>query len=217
MPFNKSLGVEIEHKGSQKFPDNTSTGFIERDDLMSSVALWYQLEPHKPWPALRPGPARLPFREEPLVKGWQVVESARHSNHPIWVQQNKRLAMDGQYLLFAPPDDGGRVEIHFRIEQALHTELWGKMIHSTDGGRYRVLLDGKEIGSVDLRSDVPAAMTHRWASCQVAAGEHELHFEGAPRAPNTRACNLGFDALVVRKYAYSRPPDFDLRKIQVQK
>ena len=49
--FKKSLRVEIEHKGSQQFPDKTGSGFIERDDLMSSVAFWYQTEPHKPWPA----------------------------------------------------------------------------------------------------------------------------------------------------------------------
>src|ERR1051325_276359 len=56
VPFKKSLRVEIEHKGSQDFPDKTNSGFIERDDLMSSVAYWYQVEPHKPWPALPPGP-----------------------------------------------------------------------------------------------------------------------------------------------------------------
>jgi hypothetical protein len=48
VPFKKSLRVEIEHKGSQEFPDKTGSGFIERDDLMSSVAFWYQTEPHKP-------------------------------------------------------------------------------------------------------------------------------------------------------------------------
>jgi hypothetical protein len=67
VPFTKSLRVEIEHKGSQSFPDGGGTGFIERDDLMSSVAFWYQIEPHKPWPPLPSGKARLPFRDEPLV------------------------------------------------------------------------------------------------------------------------------------------------------
>ena len=67
--FRKSLRVEIEHKGSQNFADGKFDGFIERDDLMSSVALWYQSEPHKPWSALPPGPERLPFAERVLLKG----------------------------------------------------------------------------------------------------------------------------------------------------
>jgi len=58
--FTKSLRVEIEHKGSQAFPDGKGTGFIERDDLMSSVAFWYQTEPHRPWSALPSGSERIP-------------------------------------------------------------------------------------------------------------------------------------------------------------
>ena len=60
--FKKSLRMEIEHKGSQEFPDGKSTGFIERDDLMSSVAFWYQIEPHQPWPTLasRAGKVAIP-------------------------------------------------------------------------------------------------------------------------------------------------------------
>jgi hypothetical protein len=60
--FKKPLRVAIQHEGGLDFPDGTSNGFIERDDLFSSVAFWYQIEPHKPWPALQTGPERLPFR-----------------------------------------------------------------------------------------------------------------------------------------------------------
>ena len=216
VPFNKSLRVEIEHKGSQKFPDGASSGFIERDDLMSSVAIWYQIEPHKPWPALPSGPERLPFHEDTLVIGWKAVSDARHSDHPIRVQELRRMATDGKYLLFAPGDNTGWVEIRFQVEQELKAGLWGKMIHSPDGGKYRVSLDGAEIGIVDLRADALAATQHGWGTRQLAAGEHVLRFESVSQSTNAKG-NLGFDALVVRKYAYSRPADLDLRKIQVKK
>ncbi len=217
VPFKKSLRVEIEHKGAQKFPDGSSTGFIERDDLMSSVALWYQIEPHKPWPALPPGPDRLPFREENLITGWKEVDRARRSERTIWAQPGRRLAAEGKYLLFAPTNDAAWVEMRFQLEQELNAELWGRMIHAPNGGKYRVILDGQEIGEMDLRAEVLRATTHRWGTRQLAAGEHVLRFEGAPESPDAKGCNLGFDALVVRKYVYSRPVDFDLRKIQVQK
>jgi hypothetical protein len=41
-----------------------------------------------------------------------------------------------------------------------------------------------------------------------------LRFEGVGRSPVSEGYSLGFDALVVRVPMYSRPPDFDLRKIQ---
>ena len=67
--FRKSLRVEIEHIGGQVFPDGSHTGFIERDDLMSSVEYWYQTEPHKPWPAMPPTKDRLPFHDQALIIG----------------------------------------------------------------------------------------------------------------------------------------------------
>jgi hypothetical protein len=215
--FNKSLKVEIEHKGAQNFPDGTANGFIERDDLMSSVALWYQIEPHKQWPALPLGSDRLPFREESLVKGWQAVKDARHSGQPIWVQPNKRVATDGKHLLFAPTNDTGWVEIRFQLEQELNAGLWAKTIHSDKGGKYRVSLDGAKAGVVDVYGDFPVAMLQRLGTHKLAAGEHVLRFECIGKSANSEGYNLGFDSLVVRKYAYSRPAYFDLRTIQVKK
>jgi hypothetical protein len=217
VPFKKSLRVEIEHKGAQQFKDGASSGFIERDDLMSSVALWYQVEPHKQWPALPPGMERLPFREETLVTGWKAAGRARHSNHPLHAPELRWLTTEGRYLLFAPGDDTGWVEISFKVEQEQNAGLWGKMIQSPDGGKYRVRLDGAEIGVVDLRADDTAALAASWGTRQLAAGEHVLRFEGIGKSARSNGYNLGFDTLVVRKYAYSRPADFDLRKIQVKK
>ncbi len=217
VPFSKSLRVEIEHKGAQNFPDGATTGYIERDDLMSSVAIWYQIEPHKPWPALPPGADRLPFHEHTLVVGWKAVSQARHSDHPVRVQELRRQATDGKYLVFTPGDNTGWVEISFTLEQELNAELWGKMIQTPAGGQYRVLLDGKQVGAVDLRANEPAMVTHRWGTRQLAAGEHVLRFECTGKSANSDGYNLGFDVLAVRRYAYARPANLDLRKIQVTK
>jgi hypothetical protein len=79
IPFRKSLRVEFEHKGAQEFPDKKYDWFIERDDLMSSVAFWYQIEPHKAWPALPPGAERLPFRENVLFDSAKAGAEVKHS------------------------------------------------------------------------------------------------------------------------------------------
>jgi hypothetical protein len=53
--FRKSLRAEIEHTG---FPGN-GEDYQERDDDFSSVAYWYQQEPHVPWPDIPKGYGRL--------------------------------------------------------------------------------------------------------------------------------------------------------------
>jgi len=214
IPFTKSLRVEIEHKGSQNFPDGTFSGFIERDDLMSSVAFWYQTEPHKPWPPLPPGPERRPFRDQVILVGADAVATARHSEHPLQVQDLPGLATGGRQLFFTPADDQGWVEVTFTLAQEQTADLWGKMLHSWDYGTYRVRLDGQELEVMDLHNEAVTPVAHRWGTRQLAAGEHTLRFECVGKAEESRGFFLGFDALVARIPAYSRPAGKDLRDLQ---
>jgi hypothetical protein len=213
--FTKSLRAEIEHKGSQTFPDGTGSGFIERDDLMSSVALWYQTEPHKPWPALPPGPDRLPFREHNLLVGHNVVASAKHSPEPVQVQEVGGVTGDKQ-LWFTPSHGQGWVEIPFRLEKAQTAELWIKMLHSWDYGIYRVKLDGRDVAKLDLFNPDITPSAHKLGMQTLEAGDHTLRFECAGKAEKSKGYYLGFDALTARELVYTRPPGFDLRKIQVK-
>jgi hypothetical protein len=123
--FKTSLRVEIEHKGSQHFDDGEVSGFIERDDLMSSVALWYQVEPHKPWGPLPAGPERLPFREESLVVGYREVDNAKHSAHPLEIQPIAG-ASDGKQLWFKPHNDEGWVGSRLRIRDGADRRAMGQ-------------------------------------------------------------------------------------------
>ena len=54
IPFTKSIRATIEHGHAN-----------DRSDFYSSTAYWYQAEPHKPFPALPPAAARLPYALEP--------------------------------------------------------------------------------------------------------------------------------------------------------
>lgn len=211
--FKKSLRVEIQHKGSQSFPDGTSSGFIERDDLMSSVAFWYQIEPHKPWPPLPAGPDRLPFHESILLKGHKAVAHAKHSDSPIQIQ-NLGGVTDGKQLWFLPHEDHAWVEVTFKLPKAETVELYDKMVHSYDYGAYKVLLDGQQVAQLDLYAPTVVPTTHALGMRHLAAGEHTLRFEGAGKNPKSAGYYLGFDALAVRIPAYSRGPDEDLRKLQ---
>ena len=214
--FTKSLRVEIEHKGSQVFPDGTHSGFIERDDLMSSVAFWYQVEPHKPWPALPPGPERLPCRDQVLLIGHAAVASAKHSEHPLEVQHVGGVT-DGQQLWFRPKDDKGWVEVTFQTDEAQASELLCKMVHSWDYGIYRVLLDSQQIARLDLYAPAVTPADHKLGRHQLTAGSHTLRFECAGKSSQSAGYYLGFDALAARIPAYSRATNVDLRTLQKTK
>lgn len=214
--FHKSLRAEIEHKGSQRFDDGTSTGFIERDDLMSSVAFWYQVEPHKPWPPLPPGPERLPFREEPLVVGHKAVTTAKTSGGPVEVQRIGGLT-DDQQLWFKAASAEAWVEIPFTVEKETTGDLWLKTLHAADYGIYRVKLDGRELATVDLWDSAGGPRAHKLGMQTLPAGAHTLRLECVGKSDRSRGFFLGLDALTVRIPVYTRPPGFDLRKIQVNR
>jgi hypothetical protein len=211
--FKKSLRVEIEHKGSQRFPDGKTDGFIERDDLMSSVAFWYQTEPHKRWPALPAGKDRLPFQERLVLKGHAAVASAKHSDHPLEIQELGGVT-DNKQLRLRPGDDQGWVEISFQTDKDQPLVLNCKMIHSWDYGIYRVKLDGQEVGQFDLYAPAVTPSEHKLGTHQLAAGPHTLRFECVGKSAKSAGYFLGFDALISRVPVYDRAPSVDLRTLQ---
>jgi hypothetical protein len=211
--FKKSLRAEIEHKGSQAFPDKTGTGYIERDDLMSSVALWYQTEPHKPWPALPAGPDRLPFRDTTLIVGWKSLPQAKHSEHPL-ATQAIHGATDGKQLFFQPSNDKGWLEIAFDVEKEQNVELVAKTLRASDYGIYAVKLDGKKIATLDLFNPSVIPADHRLGLHKLAAGKHVLRLECEGKSPASKGYFLGFDTLISRVPVYSRAANVDLRTLQ---
>ena len=214
--FKKSLRAEIEHKGSQTFPDGKTDGFIERDDLMSSVAFWYQAEPHKPWPALPPGAARLPFRDHTVLKGHEAVAAAHHSDASLEVQEFGGLT-DNKQLWFKPVDDQGWVEVSFQVDQAQSAILLGKMLHSWDYGLYRVKLDGAPLAQLDLYAPEATPGEHKLGTRQLSAGTHILRFECVGKSARSAGYFLGFDALILRAPVYGRASSVDLRTLQAPK
>lgn len=211
--FQKSLRVEIEHKGWQRFPDGQTDGCIERDDLFSSVAFWYQTEPHKPWPALPSGPDRLPFTGRVILKGHAAVADATHSAHPLEVQELGGMA-DNKQLWFKPADDKGWVEVTFTTDKEMALPLACKLTHSWDYGIYRVKLDGKELGRFDLYAGSITPTEHSLGTSKLSPGKHTLRFECVGKSPSSGGYFLGLDGLLARTPVYSRAPEVDLRALQ---
>ena len=78
-----------------------------------------------------------------------------------------------------------------------------------DGGKYRVSLDGAELGTVDFYADPAKSAVQNWGERQLTAGDHVLRFECVGKADKSQGHNLGFYELTTRTAAYTRPPGFD--------
>jgi len=216
IPFRSSLWVEIEHKGSQGFPDGTGSGFIERDDLMSSVAFWYQTEPHKPWPALPPGPERLPIVDRTVCEGEDLIGGAKQSGaFPLELQPVGGTSGAGQ-LWFRPNSEGQWVDVTFDLAEPLTAELVFKVVHSHDYGLYAAILDGQEVAAWDMYEPTVEPTDHGIGIRTLAAGKHTVRFGNRGKNAKSTGYLFGFDALAARVPAYSRPPEVDLRTLQVE-
>lgn len=216
IPFRESLWVEIEHKGSQHFPNGEVSGFIERDDLMSTVAYWYQTEPHKPWPALPPGPERLPFADRVLAQGEALIPDASFLEAPI-EPQSIAGASAGSQLFYRPETEDGWVEVTFNLDEPVEGYVILRITNSWDYGRYRVSLDGERVGEWDLFSALVVPTDYSIGLRSLAAGEHTIRFECVGKNPVSPGYYMGFDAISIREPAYSRAPDVDLRTLQVER
>ena len=210
--FKKSLRVEIEHKGSQVFPNGQHSGFIERDDLFSSVAFWYQTEPHKPWPPLPPGPMRLPFHDEILLTGQKAIDGAKHSDAPF--EAKRAGTAPDEQLWFKPNDDSGWLELSFGTDRAQDVDLILNTVHAREGGSYQVKLDGLQIAQIDFYSSDNSSTTNKLGRQHLDAGTHRLRFECTGKSPESKGYYLGLDSLTARFPVYSRPASVDLRTLQ---
>jgi hypothetical protein len=80
IPFRKSIRVTIEHGHAN-----------DRADNFSSVAYWYQTEPHRPFPAFPPVEGRLPYALEPpdnfVRPQWEETNS---DNGSLFEDKEKR-------------------------------------------------------------------------------------------------------------------------------
>jgi hypothetical protein len=147
VPFTRSIQVTIEHGHAN-----------DRADLLSSVAYWYQAEPHKPFPRLAPVEDRLPFAFEPpenfVLPKWQEEKSGAAG---VFVDAAAGLRMTAPRLTAALSSyynaagarypvlrtdgaaDGARAELRFPVEiRDLYTlELY--FLKSPAAGNFRIV------------------------------------------------------------------------------
>ncbi len=138
VPFTSSLRVEIEHKGWTYKPDGTvRTAFGVREDLMSSVAYWYQQGIAADQPSVPYGRARLPQGNALQIELEATLPEAKMEGGTATIFPSLFWGKD--VIVFGAEGPGSRIELPFDVPADGEYELQVQVAQASDYGAYRDL------------------------------------------------------------------------------
>lgn len=196
--FNKSLKVEIEHKGSMRNDKGEAiSGFMERPDLFSSVAYWYQTGKAKRFTRVPPAEERVP----PIT----TVEFEDSSDAAITAPAETKpeafpssMMSGGKQLLVRFTNEQAKLTVPFKLAARAKGIAWLRLGAYFEGGIWSATLDGKVVcPSVDLYSPALAVREVRVGNVDLDAGEHTLRLECKGRHGNSRGYIIGLDSMYI--------------------
>lgn len=213
IPFAKSLRVTIERKGSRDGDPARNilgTGFTTRHDDMSSVAFWYQAEPHKPWPAIPPGPERVNLR----APFWHEGES--FAGPAAETQGGKAEAEP--YAGWERDPWSGRKQLRFRaagsessvaFDVTLETSGWHEVgaiaTRGPEYGIYRLEIDGRAQGEpADFYAPKFECGARNFRMLKLDAGKHRLRWVCTGKNGAASGHDLGLDGIILKRFELPR-------------
>lgn len=196
VPFTKSLKMTIEHKGARLMPDGKWNGYVERADDFSSVAYWYQIEPHKPFPEMPMGRDRLYDRNAILIEAETLLDSAQATGGKP-DRQGLGNCSGGSQLFYTPKEAPASLTISFNVPKSGKYVVSLSLTKSLDYGIYQAHLDGAAVGrATDLfNENVVQAPPLSLGTNDLSAGKHELRFETKAKNSASKGYYFGLDCI----------------------
>jgi hypothetical protein len=192
--FDKSLRMEIEHKGAV-FNDKgeVATGYGPRTEDYASVAYWYQLEPHKPFAKFPSAAERLYPEVQSVIEAESV--KAKTTSGDFESQAGEHFS-HGAQLFWRPMSEGQSIELPFNVAKAGKYDLRLTTTHARDYGVYDVLVDGQVIlPKLDLYAAEQSRLPHVAKAVELAAGDHTLKFKNVGKTDASTGYFLGVDVM----------------------
>jgi len=199
--FDTSLRLEIEHKGVT-FDEKGAikSGFEERPDDFSSVAFWYQAEPHKPFPPIAAAKDRLYIDWSKLVEAESRIPDTKVSEGPLSAQDGGAWS-GAKQLFWNPSKPGQTLEFPLDVAAAGNYELLLILTKSWDYGNYQVQLDGKDIGAVLALCNKDVVTKEVYLNVgELTAGAHTLRFVNRDKAPESKGYFFGLDSYMLQQH-----------------
>ena len=197
--FRKSLRVEIEHKGVEfNEKGEVISGFEEREDDFSTVAFWYQTEPHKPFPELPHGYARLYYDPKSLVEAEASLDRVEASAGNVAEQQGA-WSGGGQVFWTAAEADQW-LTVPFEVEEDGIYQIVLFLTHSYDYGIFQIELDGAPLMKpLDLYNSSVTTHEHALPPQTLSDGRHTLTFRNVGTSDRSKGYYFGLDAMRLSK------------------
>jgi hypothetical protein len=207
IPFKKSIKVTIEHGH-----DN------DRSDFYSSVAFWYQSEPHKPFPALPPVTERLPFAVESsgnfIFPEWEKIEE---TDIPTYRDKNAGMTFQAaglslshssaynqtgnRYPLLSTEntEPGTTAELSFSADTGEFYNIDLYFMKGPNMGRVTATEIRQKTGSIPLRTDEFNGYSQERTmgklvleAVRLCEGKNILVLEVTGKAPDAQGSDLSF-------------------------
>ncbi len=203
VPFEKGLGVTFERLGYAR--RNGEWALLgDRRDAWSSVAFWYQEEPHAIFSALPSPQERLPFaelrlepEEEELLELLQVPDEAPTptvESGPFW-------AYGAQVRLVPTRLDQAVLQLPFELSNARDYDLYLRLTRTPDGGCWQAFVDGAAVGApIDLFSPRTLLREPLLGTVHLERGPHVLELRATGKNLESTGLALGLDSVMIRWY-----------------
>jgi len=200
--FAKSVRVTIEHGHANDLPND-----------YSSVAYWYQREPHAPFPPLPSRAGRAPTAVYPGDVGVEgaidveaLVAGAQTSGEAVWAARLPGDWSRGRIVIFAAGKVGSFVSFHAPVEREETYRVKVRYAKASDLGTARLSIDGRPQGEPfdSYNREDGWGATHVVGPAEadlgevdLAAGDHELRFEVVGKNEDSTNCILAIDCIVL--------------------
>ena len=200
MPFKKSLKVTIEHGHAN-----------DHEGDYSSVAFWYQTEPHAPFPTFPSNPdSLLPFVPPPPMKipgaieGESLLKSAKATMGPVEVQDMSPWLHEwssAEQLWWRPTAVGATLTLSLPAPADGEYELVGYFSRAKDYGNIQVLVNDAPAGPVVNLFDPEVKPTGAVSlgKVQLKQGANPLQIRVTGKDTRSGGYLVGLDAFVLKR------------------
>lgn len=202
IPFRQSIRVEIEHGAVNN----------EQQNNYSSVAYWYQAEPHKTLSTLPTVMERIPHflrlreHENGVFEGEDFVDVAQYNQGAVheadmWFWGSGWSCMST--LVWKPVSEGDELVLPFHFQNQGTYRLILAPTHSKEGGRFQVSLNEhifEEPLDIYWSGDFPGVQQHVCGEVHLATGGYELRFRYLGKDPDSKTGNLDLDYFQFQPY-----------------
>ena len=193
IPFQKSIKVTIEHGHANE----------ELGDY-SSVAYWYQTEPHKSFTGILPSHQRIPLRvvvPENVLEAEDLLGSSSTSGGKLTGEDMRTYGVDwghDRQLNFKTSSPGGGFTISIPIKYSDKYIVYAYVSRGPSNGRFEVIADGNRLSEFDgFGKEVEPAGKIMLGKVTAADPMKRIMFKVTGKSESSTGYNVGLDAILL--------------------